>query len=303
MVGCADGRGDEKQWAQRSQVHVDTSHALSLLYNIPSIHELEPLRDPEKVLPPPLYYRSCSSVGSEDYIYDPDSVPFPLKMFSRDISLRSDSRVWSVQPDIEVEFSTHREQDSVTEFTISDATEVDTIDTLTADTEIDAGAVAGLDIRKITKPLDYQILGKPVFEDKEPNSHRAQRPWAVIHMREATENIRELMKTVIEPQVVNLKDFRLSANQGEELDFRTEYMTVTKVSNDNLKVEVVQKEAGVGGVRKVDDGIEERKVRDLRKPVLCVAQEGGCITALSVDFQFNGMDSKLVEILNERTGA
>ena len=41
----------------------------------------------------------------------------------------------------------------------------------------------------------------------------------------------------------------------------------------------------------------------LRKPLLLVAQPNGCITLISNDFQLKGLDSKLVSILNEATGA
>jgi hypothetical protein len=39
VLGSADGRGDEKQHAQRSQVTIDTAHAFSLVYSVPSIHQ------------------------------------------------------------------------------------------------------------------------------------------------------------------------------------------------------------------------------------------------------------------------
>ena len=45
VMGCADGRGDEKEHAQRSQVSITTTHAFSLMYNIPSINILEPTCD------------------------------------------------------------------------------------------------------------------------------------------------------------------------------------------------------------------------------------------------------------------
>ena len=358
VVGCADGRGDEKQWAQKSQVHLDTSHAFSLLYNIPSIHELEP----EKDLSPTI---TDEEVESSAYLqesipnYDPSDVPASHKKFDLDMSLRSDSRVWGLKfENLEAEFSSVRNDEGTSlgrelvadrdvqveaavvnvEGDISvegfddqvgsvpgaavvlalEDCDVDTIvgqaDLVTPDAtsnqaegdddSVDTQAINFVvDVAKISKPLDFQVLGKPVFEDKEPNSHRAQRPWGVIHMRETTENVRELMRTVIEPQVVDLKEFLQSIKKENSLDFRTEYLTVKKSSDDKLTVDVVKREDGAGGVRKVEFEITERKVRDLRKPFLLVAQEGGCITALSVDFQLKAMDSKLIEIMNERTGA
>ena len=55
---------------------------------------------------------------------------------------------------------------------------------------------------KITKPLAYQHLGQVAYTDREPGSHRAQRPWGIIHERESTEMVRKLVKDVIEPQVI-----------------------------------------------------------------------------------------------------
>ena len=39
VFGSADGRGDEKQHAKRSQVTLSTMHAFSLVYSLPSIHQ------------------------------------------------------------------------------------------------------------------------------------------------------------------------------------------------------------------------------------------------------------------------
>jgi hypothetical protein len=46
-----------------------------------------------------------------------------------------------------------------------------------------------------------------------------------------------------------------------------------------------------------------RAEEDLQKPALFVAQESGCVTAIFCDVQLKGMDSKLVEMINSRTGA
>jgi hypothetical protein len=42
VLGSADGRGDEKQHAQRSQVTISTTHAFSLVFSMPSIHQAAP---------------------------------------------------------------------------------------------------------------------------------------------------------------------------------------------------------------------------------------------------------------------
>ena len=67
------------------------------------------------------------------------------------------------------------------------------------------------DLRKITKPLAFQKLGPPVYSDKEPSSHRAQRPWGIICDRESRDMVRDLMKNVIEPHVLRLREHVISA--------------------------------------------------------------------------------------------
>ena len=47
---CADGRGDEKEYQQRSQVGLNTSHAFSVQYNVPSLNELPPPLQDEKAV-------------------------------------------------------------------------------------------------------------------------------------------------------------------------------------------------------------------------------------------------------------
>ena len=44
----ADGRGDERQYAQRSQASSDTSHAFSLVWSLPSIHLALPPQEPDR---------------------------------------------------------------------------------------------------------------------------------------------------------------------------------------------------------------------------------------------------------------
>ena len=40
-----------------------------------------------------------------------------------------------------------------------------------------------------------------------------------------------------------------------------------------------------------------------KKPQIIVVQMNGCVTAISIDFQLKAMDSKLITILNQRTGS
>ena len=83
IVGCADGRGDEKEHAQKSQVSVNTTHAFSLMYNLPSIHILDPIHDVEAIKNPEycpaVVCEECAgAVCGRDLNYDPTLVPDPL---------------------------------------------------------------------------------------------------------------------------------------------------------------------------------------------------------------------------------
>ena len=64
----------------------------------------------------------------------------------------------------------------------------------------------------------------------------------------------------------------------------------------------MEKEQGVDEKRQVAVN-SSRILEDLRKPIVFVVQPNGCTTAISGDFQLKGLDSKLVEMLNQRTGA
>ena len=54
---------------------------------------------------------------------------------------------------------------------------------------------------EINKPMTFQQLGGVVWEDSQPQSHRAQHPWLLSHEREGTENVKQILKTLVEPQI------------------------------------------------------------------------------------------------------
>ena len=58
--------------------------------------------------------------------------------------------------------------------------------------------------RNIRKPLAFQNLGEAIWEDMEPQSHRAQHPWLLAHTRETKDTVKEVMQSIIDPQVINL---------------------------------------------------------------------------------------------------
>ena len=84
-MGCTDGRGDEKEHAQKSQVSIDTSHAFSLMFNIPSINELEPVHDypadQENDCVPVVNCLECEGSVCKSLLYNPLSVPDSHKQY------------------------------------------------------------------------------------------------------------------------------------------------------------------------------------------------------------------------------
>ena len=70
-IHCSgDGRGDEQQYGQRSQVEMDTSHVMSFVFSVPSISlALEPKEEEVKVQP-----ARVQSVSSTELVYQPCAV-------------------------------------------------------------------------------------------------------------------------------------------------------------------------------------------------------------------------------------
>ena len=55
--------------------------------------------------------------------------------------------------------------------------------------------------KKIRKPIGFQLKGAVTWKDPEPQSSRAAHPWILSNERETKENVRDLFKKVINPQV------------------------------------------------------------------------------------------------------
>ena len=102
ILGSADGRGDEKEYQQKSQVNIDTTHAFSLLFSIPIINKLPPPPDvvPNVLFcPPSTQSTDCMCGGDSRLQYQADSVPENLKK----VTCEGDIRVWNLQDEALVE--------------------------------------------------------------------------------------------------------------------------------------------------------------------------------------------------------
>ena len=167
--------------------------------------------------------------------------------------------------------------------------------------------------------MAFQQLGDIVWSDNEPQSYRAQHPWVLSHERETRNGIKQLMMTVIDPQVEDLRSFKLSIHENT-VDMRTEYYTVYNAENEvgtlvkklhlvtkedgpdflaNVKVRRTKRSRGRGAGQAGD----QDRVEDLKKPILMVATQCGHTFSISVDFHLTGLDTKLIRLLNQRTGS
>ena len=169
---------------------------------------------------------------------------------------------------------------------------------------------------QLKRPLAFQRLGDIVWKDPEPQSCYAQHPWVLSHERENKEGIRKMIKSVIDPQVEDLRSFKLTCE--DTLDMRTEYFTVVNEPSQwgPKSLKLVPREEGSEKLSRVKvrrtirnkgrgggtEGDQER-VEDLRKPVIMLALPCGHIQSFSVDFSLCGLDTKLIRMINQRTGS
>ena len=182
--------------------------------------------------------------------------------------------------------------------------------------------------KEMLKPMGFQKLGQEVYEDPVPQSHRAQHPWLLAHQRENIETVREVMDSVVNPGVEQLRSHCLVA--GDFLDLRTGYMTVvgTGVMESRLvdgvvvqweKKAIVEVEKqhsrtahlGVVPVRrtarmrgdKAGRRGDQARMEDLSKPLLIVCPPCGHLQSISADISMGGLDTKMIRLINQRTGA
>ena len=202
-----DGRGDEKQYAQRSQIPLDTSHALSFVFSIPSFSLALPPTD--NISPEILHTPVPSNLAAGSEIYFPQAVLPEMKVFhtGRHPDEESGIKVWSLNE--ELEQSLCREQEPLKKKQRLSLDESERLQNVkeASDSEENAEVDDPLEqslqqlAEKIRKPIGFQLKGAVIWKDQEPQSSRAAHPWILSIERETNENVRALFKKVINPQV------------------------------------------------------------------------------------------------------
>ena len=400
----ADGRGDERQHAQRSQASLDTSHAFSVVWSLPSIHLALPPQDLDHAVE----MEENLPQSASDCLYQPESI---LPALRESIELEKGHvvwtgaapsvspasswrnwqgvrrqglsweeecgiRVWSIPYQLEEDFMTRvplkRRLDEDCgvgseptklarrgkELLVEDMKVANlgvlmdggggiTQDQHEAEEHSGQLAEGGEDdhdealteqevkeqelrrrLQEIQKPIGFQRLGQEVYEDPAPQSHRAQNPWLLAHQRENIDTVREVMDSVIDPGVEQLRSHCLVAE--DVIDLRTGYMTVVgtgvmesrlvdgvEVQWERKEILEVEKEhsrtAHLGEVPvrrtvrlrgdKAGRRNDQARVEDLSKPLLILCPPCGHLQSISADISLGGLDTKMIRLINQRTGA
>ena len=377
----ADGRGDERQYAQRSQASLVTSHAFSLVWSLPSIHLALPPQEPD----PAVRIEENQPPSGSDCLYQAETILPALResielekgqvvwrgekpsvspastwrnwqgVRRQGLSWEKDCgiRVWNIPTELEEDFRTRihlkrrlGEESGVTSEPTKQAklddggriTEDEDEEAEEGDQQVEGGegddgeAMPEQELRRrlreIQKPMGFQRLGQEVYEDPVPQSHRAQHPWLLAHQRENIETVREMMDSVVNPGVEQLRSHCLIVE--DVIDLRTGYMTVvgTGVMESKLVdgVEVqwerkaileVEKEqsrtAHLGEVPvrrtarlrgdKAGRRGDQARIEDLSKPLLILCPPCGHLQSISADISMGGLDTKMIRLINQRTGA
>ena len=206
-----DGRGDEKQYAQRSQIPLDTSHALSFVFSIPSFSLALPPTD--NISPEILHTPDPSNLAAGSDIYFPQAVLPQMKVYHTGSSCRhpdeeSGIRVWSLNDDLEQSLISreHEPLNKRQRMSLEQSEGLQNVEERSDsedDTEVDNPLEQSLEqlAQKIRKPIGFQLKGAVIWKDQEPQSSRAAHPWIISNERETTDNVRALFKKVINPQV------------------------------------------------------------------------------------------------------
>ena len=283
-VHCsADGRGDEKQYNQRSQVDMDTSHVMSFVFSIPSINLA---RTPASQ---PLDQSTCpmrpmqSEITSQLYLAN--SVLPELRLHhagfpSKHPTEEEGVRVWTVDVGLEQELIKHvvplNKRQRVSQEEDMDLETGEGEGTGSGESR-DGPSMQQLAMQ-IRKPLGFQQKGPVVWSDREPQSSRAQHPWVISCERETADNVRNIIQKICDPQIEERRSWRLIPK------------------GDGRRT---QRKSGRGAGAQDD----QTRVEDLSKPVLLVAQPCGHTISIAADISLKGLDTKMIRGNCGRTGA
>ena len=363
IVISADGRGDEKQYAQKSQASMDTSHAFSLVWSLTSIHLAEAPQEPSQDENVSSLQTEETPLFTEEVLYDSKSILPEAKQMLEDED--DGIRVWSVPCELEEDLKRAslkrrlvedleiggyksklaRSEDPVLENLpgcdqgVGGKQHVNQNDNpeVASEEEEEGEAEAEQELKEqdlrqrfkeLRKPMGFQKLGQEVYKDPSPQSSRAQCPWLLAHQRENIDTVREMIETLVDPAVEELRSHSLISD--DVIDLRTGYMTVvgTGVQQssivDGLKVhweekvivEVSKEESKTAHLGKVavkrttrlrgnKAGREkdQARVEDLSRPLLIICTPCGHLQSISADISMGGLDTKMIRLINQRTGA
>ena len=272
-IHCSgDGRGDEKQYGQRSQAEMDTSHVMSFVFSVPSISlALEPKEEEVKVQP-----AQVQSVSSTELVYQPCAV-LP-KLRQQQLDGEPGVRVWALPKGLEEQMEANLEPESKRRRVAGGSMSLEVpAHNMAAEEEMEKPAHAlKLLTDQMKKPLGFQHTGRAVWSDPEPQSSRAMHPWVLSHEREMADNVKLMYRMIIDPQVEELRSFML-ASSGRR----------------------TSRDSGWGAGQHGD----QERVEDLAKPVLLIAQPCGHTVSISADISLKGLDTKMIRGGCGRTGA
>lgn len=201
-IHCSgDGRGDEKQYSQRSQVDLDTSHVLSFVFSIPRISLALPPTDQLSPKPPLSVPLSAAQLASTASLYSASEVLPELRLLhtgypSRNVPEEDGIKVWSLSEDLEDIFINSREPESKRQ-RLDDRRPDDQQEEEEENEPSELEQLA----KQIRKPLGFQVSGDVLWKEMEPQSSRAAHPWAISVERETSQNVKALWDHIINPQV------------------------------------------------------------------------------------------------------
>ena len=274
------------------QVGLDTSHVLSFVFTIPTISKAAV---PQDTVPPELNPPPCSLSISQ--VYDPNALLPQLKLHGSGYPSRypleeEGIRVWSIDEELEKSLVDPEEPERKRQRLEQEKVDIQCREDKQND-DGDDGEAPGVEsnqnqeqpemtlellAQKIKKPLAFQKKGSIVWQDPEPQSSRATHPWVISQERETRDNVTNMFRKIIDPQVEERRSFQLV---GSDVERRT------------------RRKSGWGAGQHDD----QLRVEDLDKPVLLVSMPCGHVVSIFTDIALKGLDTKMVRVGCGRTGA